>query len=165
MEDQTSLLGVSTSKATGQVQDAANTTGIKSQMNAPKEQGGESLEDAVKTADRAGGTATTPDAKVREQRKAYGTAKTENLRDSGFWRILLPTFVVLCCLLILAIPLIILVPLLYASLDPKSASNAVAHVPLVWVWIVMTIIEVGLAAVIGYGLLRIFTTQAGNYRK
>jgi len=29
----------------------------------------------------------------------------------------------------------------------------------------MTIIEVGLAVVIGYGLLRIFTTQAGNYNK
>ncbi len=160
MEDRNSIPRVPTSKTTGQVQDAANTTGTKSQVEAPKEHRGESLEDAVKAADRAGGT-----AKVHEQRKAYGTAKTENLRDSGLWRIILPTFVVLCCLAILAIPLIILGPLLYGSLNPAAASNTVAHVPLVWVWIVMTIVEVGLAAVIGYGLLRIFTTQAGNYRK
>jgi hypothetical protein len=153
------------SKTTGQAQDAANTTGTKSQVEAPKEQRGESLEDAVKAADRVGATRATPEAKVHEQRKAYGTAKTENLRDSGLWRIILPTFVVLCCLAILAIPLIILVPLLYGSLNPAAASNTVAHVSLVWVWIVMAIVEVGLAAVIGYGLLRIFTTQAGNYRK
>ncbi len=165
MEDRTSLSNVPSSKTTGQVQDAANTTGTKSEAEAPKEHGGESLEDAVKAADRAGGAAATPEAKAREQRQAYGTAKTENLRDSGVWRILIPAFVIACCLLILAIPLVILGPLLYNSLDPKAASNAVAHVPLVWVWIVMTIIEVGLAAVIGYGLLRIFTTQAGNYRK
>ncbi len=165
MEDRTSLPSMPMSKTMGQVQDAANTTGTKSQAEAPKEHGGESLEDAVKAAERAGDAAAVPDTKEREQRKAYGTAKTENLRDSGAWRILLPTFVVLCCLLILAIPLIILGPLLYGSLDPKAASNAVAHVPLVWVWIVMMVIEVGLAVVIGYGLLRIFTTQAGNYRK
>jgi|GEM_PF-808907 len=165
MDEQTSIPSVPLSKATGQVQDAANTAGTKSQMEAPKEHGGESLEGAVQAADRVGGAAATPEAKVREQRKAYGTAKTENLRDSGIWRVLLPTFVVLCCIAILAIPLVILGPLLYNSLDPNAKSNTVAHVSLVWVWIVMTIIEVGLAVVIGYGLLRIFTTQAGNYRK
>ncbi|GAC1626864.1 MAG: hypothetical protein NVS4B11_23780 [Ktedonobacteraceae bacterium] len=165
MEDKTSIPRVPSSKTAGQVQDAANTTGTKSQMEAPKEHGGESLEAATQAADRVVGTQATPEAKVQEHRQAYGTAKTENLRDSGAWRILLPTFVVLCCLAILAIPLIILVPLLYGSLNPRAASNMVAHVPLVWVWIVMTIIEVGLAVVIGYGLLRIFITQAGNYRR
>ena len=165
MEDKSSIPSVPLSTAQGQIQDPADTTGTKSEADAPQEHGGESLEDAVKAADRVGGAAATPEAKAKEQRQAYGTAKTENLRDSGAWRIILPTFVVLCCLLILAIPLIILGPLLYASLNPAAASNAVAHVSLVWVWIVMTIIEVGLAAIIGYGLLRIFTTQAGNYRK
>lgn len=165
MEDKTSISSVPSSKTMGQVQDAANTTGTKSEMNAPAEHGGESLEAAIQAAERVGGAQATPDAKAQEHRKAYGTAKTENLRDSGAWRILLPTFVVLCCLAILAIPLIILAPLLYSSLNPNAASNSVAHVPLVWVWIVMTVIEVGLAVVIGYGLLKIFVTQAGNYRK
>ena len=50
MEDRTSLPSVPTSKTPGQVQDAANTTGTKSEAEAPKEHGGESLEDAVKAA-------------------------------------------------------------------------------------------------------------------
>lgn len=165
MEDKTSIRSVPLSTTPGQIQDAADTTGTKSEMNAPDEHDGESLETALQAADRVGGTQATPEAKEPEHRKAYGTAKTENLRDSGAWRILLPTFVVLCCLAILAIPLIILAPLLYDSLNPLAKSNTVAHVQLVWVWIVMTIVEVGLAVVIGYGLLKIFVTQAGNYRK
>ncbi len=160
MEDKTSIPSVPSSKTTGQVQDAANTTGTKTEMDAPAEHGGESLEDAIKAADRVGGDAATPAAKAQEQRKAYGTAKTENLRDSGAWRILLPAFVVLCCLAILAIPLIIL-----GYLFNNSLNSTMAHVSLTWVWIVMTIIEVGLALVVGYGLLKIFITQAGNYRK
>jgi hypothetical protein len=160
MEDKTSIPSVPSSKTTGQVQDAANTTGTKTEMNAPAEHGGESLEDAIKAADRVGGAAATPGAKAQEQRKAYGTAKTENLRDSGTWRILLPAFVVLCCLAILAIPLIIL-----GYLFNNSLNSTMSHISITWVWIVMTIIEVGLALVVGYGLLRIFVTQAGNYRK
>jgi len=160
MEDQTSIPSVPSSKTTGQVQDAANTTGTKSEMNAPGEHNGESLEAAIQAAERAGGTQATSEAKEPEHRKAYGTAKTENLRDSGAWRILLPTFVVLCCLAILAIPVIILVYLFANSLNPIEA-----RVSLLWVWIVMAIIEVGFAVMIGYGLLRIFVTQAGNYHK
>jgi len=87
-----------------------------------------------------------------EHREAYGTAKTENLRDSGLWRFLLPGFVVLCCLAVLAIPLIILALLL---------RNSPAFI---WTWIVMLIIEVGIAAVLIIGFYRIFMTQAGNYR-
>ena len=38
--------------------------------------------------------ATSPDVAAEkpasEARQAYGTAKTENLRDSGLWRIVLP---------------------------------------------------------------------------
>jgi hypothetical protein len=92
-----------------------------------------------------------------EHRQAYGTAKTENLRDSGLWRFVLPAFVVLLCLALLAIPLLILGPLLYGSLAPQQ------HVQLTWVWIVMILIEVGTATVIIWGLVKIFMTQAGNY--
>jgi hypothetical protein len=99
-----------------------------------------------------------------EHRQAYGTAKTENLRDSGLWRFLLPAFVVLCCLALLAIPLLILGPLLFSSLDVHAAANQ-QHVSLTWVWVVMILIEVGTAAVIIWGLIRIFMTQAGNYRE
>ncbi len=88
---------------------------------------------------------------VSEHRQAYGTAKTENLRDSGLWRILLPSFVGLCCLAVLAIPLIILALLL---------RNAPAFI---WTWIVMLIIEIGVAAILIRGFVKIFMTQAGNY--
>lgn len=98
-----------------------------------------------------------------EQRQAYGTAKTENLRDSGVWRILLPAFVAACCLVLLAFPLIILIPLFANSLDPHAAANQLGK-PLTWLWIVMAIIEVTIIAVIIRGLVKIFMTQAGNYR-
>lgn len=95
---------------------------------------------------------------VNEQRKAYGTAKTENLRDSGTWRILLPSFVALCCLALLAVPLLILIPLLSDSIDASSPTHM-----LIWLWISMIVIEVVVAAGIIWGLLKIFVTQAGNY--
>ena len=79
-----------------------------------------------------------------EHRQAYGTAKTENLRDSGLWRILLPGFVLLCCLAVLAIPIIILALLLHNS--PSF----------VWAWITMLVIEVVIAAIIIRGLWKIF---------
>ena len=37
----------------------------------------------------------------REHRQSYGTAKTENLRDSGLWRTLLPAAIVVFCLALL----------------------------------------------------------------
>src|SRR5437588_673089 len=98
-----------------------------------------------------------------EERKAYGTAKTENLRDSGLWRILLPAFVAACCLAVLAIPLIILITLFIQSLNPKAEAN-VAGTPISWLWIVMIVLILGIAAVIIRGLIKIFMTQAGNYR-
>jgi hypothetical protein len=98
-----------------------------------------------------------------EHRKAYGTAKTENLRDSGLWRILLPGFVVLCCLALLAIPLVILGWLLFNSLSGSAAAN-VQGTPLTWLWILMILIVLFITAVIIRGLLRVFMTQAGNYR-
>src|SRR5438034_9462062 len=94
-----------------------------------------------------------------EHRTAYGTAKTENLRDSGRWRIILPAFVVLLCVAILAVPLMILIPLFVNSLDV----NAYTH-NLTWLWIVMIVLEIGFASIIIFGLLKIFLTQAGNYQ-
>ncbi len=93
-----------------------------------------------------------------EHRQAYGTAKTENLRDSGLWRIILPAFVALLCIALLAVPLIILITLFVRSLDVTAPTHN-----LWWLWIVMIILELGVAAVIARGLIKIFMTQAGNY--
>jgi hypothetical protein len=108
------------------------------------------------------GTMTAPPASTEvssaEHRQVYGTAKTENLRDSGAWRIILPAFVILLCLALLAVPLIILIPLFANSLDATAQTHG-----LVWLWIVMIILEVAIAAFIIRGLVKIFITQAGNY--
>jgi hypothetical protein len=93
-----------------------------------------------------------------EHRQAYGTAKTENLRDSGLWRIILPAFVALVCIALLAVPLIILIPLFVRSLDATAPTHSLS-----WLWIVMIILELGVAVVIARGLIKIFMTQAGNY--
>ena len=98
-----------------------------------------------------------------ESRQAYGTAKTENLQDSGLWRIALPVFVILCCVALLAIPLIILIPLFSNSLWAGAASNK-EHISLTWLWIVLIILDVSIAAIAIRGLLKIFITQAGNYQ-
>jgi uncharacterized membrane protein YcjF (UPF0283 family) len=101
----------------------------------------------------------TTEIAATEHRTAYGSARTENLRDSGWWRIVLPAFVVLLCIAVLAIPQIILIPLFVNSLDV----NAQTH-NLTWLWTAMIVLEMGIAAIIIYGLLKIFLTQAGNYR-
>ena len=103
--------------------------------------------------------ATSPEIVATEHRTAYGTAKTENLRDSGMWRYILPAFVILLCLAILAVPLLILIPLFVNSLDVTSHTHN-----LTWLWLTMIVLEVGIAALIIYGLLKIFLTQAGNYQ-
>ncbi len=97
-----------------------------------------------------------------EHRQAYGTAKTENLRDNGLWRIILPAFVVVCCLILLAFPLIILTPLFFNSLNTNAAANIV-HTPLTWIWIVMVIIELTIIIVVIRGLIKIFMTTSGSY--
>jgi hypothetical protein len=89
-----------------------------------------------------------------EPRQAYGTAKTENLRDSGLWRIFLPAIVIVGCLSLSAIPLIVLVPLLMMALDPHSPSGP-AGVQLAWLWVTMIIIVLSCAAIIVQGLLKI----------
>ena len=98
-----------------------------------------------------------------EQRQAYGTAKTEDLRDNGLWRILLPGFVLVCCLILISFPLIILTPLFFKSLDSNAAAN-LANIPLTWIWVTMVIIEVGIIAIVVRGLIKIFMTPTGNYR-
>ena len=99
---------------------------------------------------------------AEEHREAYGTAKTENLRDNGLWRIILPAFVVVCCLILLSFPLIILTPLFFNSLNSNAAAN-LANTPLTWLWITMIIIEVGIIAIVIRGLIKIFMTTADNY--
>ena len=97
-----------------------------------------------------------------EHREAYGTAKTESLRDNGLWRIILPAFVLVCCLILLSFPLIILTPLFFNSLNSNAAAN-LANTPLTWLWITMIIIEVGIIAIVIRGLIKIFMTTADNY--
>lgn len=108
-------------------------------------------------------TTTTASQPASEHRQAYGTAKTENLSDSGWWRVLLPLVVLGGSLALIAIPLIFLIPLLIKSFDPANPANAQGN-PLTWLWIVMIVLIIAIAAVIIRGLLKIFFTQAGNYR-
>lgn len=97
-----------------------------------------------------------------EHREAYGTAKTENLRDSGWWRVLLPLVVIGGCVALLAIPLIFLIPLLIKSFDAANPANAQGD-PLTWLWIVMILLILVIDGVIIRGLGKVFFTQAGNY--
>jgi hypothetical protein len=117
---------------------------------------------ATDTTASAHNTSTSVQKADSEHRQVYGTAKTENLRDSGLWRIILPTVVGLFCLTLFVVPLLILVPLLTNSImgiihhDQQEGQ-------LLWIWITMIVIEIAIWAVIAYGLLKALTTQAGNY--
>jgi hypothetical protein len=108
-------------------------------------------------------TTVTTTQPATEHRQAYGSAKTENLRDSGWWRVLLPLVVLGGSLALLVIPLIFLIPLLIKSFDPNNPANTQGN-PLTWLWIVMILLIVAISAVIIRGLIKIFFTQAGNYR-
>lgn len=99
-----------------------------------------------------------------EHRQVYGTAKTENLRDSGLWRIILPTAVGLFCLTLFVVPLLILIPLLINSITGIVNHNQ-QEAQLLWIWITMIVIEVAIWVVIAYGLFKAFMTQAGNYAR
>lgn len=98
-----------------------------------------------------------------EHREAYGTAKTESLRGFGWWRLLLPLVVLGGCLAMLAIPLLFLIPLLIKSFDPANPANAHGQ-PLSWLWIAMIVIILAVVSIAIRGLLKVFFTQAGNYR-
>ncbi|QBD82070.1 hypothetical protein EPA93_41275 [Ktedonosporobacter rubrisoli] len=95
-----------------------------------------------------------------EHRESFGTAKTENLQDSGLWRILLPAFIIIASLALIAIPLIILVWLLSFTLNPHSPMGPLQ---LTWLWIVMIIIALFIAGILIRGMFKIFMSQAGNY--
>ena len=105
----------------------------------------------------------TPARAETERRQAYGTAKTENLRDSGLWRIILPAAAIIFCAILFVIPLGILIPLLLNSIHALNTPGA-AEGQLIWLWVTMIVIEIGAAYIIARGILRIFLTQAGNYR-
>ena len=108
-------------------------------------------------------TTLTVPQQPTEHREAYGTATTENLQDSGWWHVLLPLVVIGGCLAFLAIPLMFLIPLLVKSFDPANPANQLGY-PLTWLWIVMILLVLTLDTVIIRGLLKVFFTQAGNYR-
>jgi hypothetical protein len=105
-----------------------------------------------------------PPVQATEEKKAYGTAKTEDLRDSGLWRIILPIVIIAFCVTLFAVPLMILIPLLATSLDPHSAAR-LAGISLSWIWITLIIVAVGTATVIVRGLVKVFLTQPGNYHQ
>jgi ABC-type bacteriocin/lantibiotic exporter with double-glycine peptidase domain len=102
----------------------------------------------------AAGQPTTTEPTEKSTPESPEVAATEHR-----WRIILPAFVVLLCVAILAVPLMILIPLFVNSLDV----NAYTH-NLTWLWIVMIVLEIGFASIIIFGLLKIFLTQAGNYQ-
>jgi hypothetical protein len=102
---------------------------------------------------------------AHEHREAYGTAKTENLRTSGLWRILLPTVVGIFALSLFVVPLLILIPLLTNSViairggDPNSA-----EAQLLWVWITMIVLEMAVCAIIARWAFKVFFSQATSYQ-
>jgi hypothetical protein len=107
-------------------------------------------------------SAQSTNGSTQKAGQVYGTAKTENLRDFGLWRIILPTVVGLFCFTLFVVPLLILVPLLSNSILGIINHNS-GEAQLLWIWITMIVIEVAVWAVIAYGLLKAFLTQAGNY--
>jgi len=113
--------------------------------------------DAVPTSEKAASSAV----RETEHRQAYGTAKTENLRDSGSWRFILPTAVVIFCIVLIVVPLVILIPLLSNSI--ASASIGGKEGGFIWLWISMIVLELAICAIVIKGLTKIFMTQAGNY--
>jgi hypothetical protein len=115
---------------------------------------------ATQTAQAPTSSNKTP---VVEHRQVYGTAKTENLRDTGLWRWLVPVVAVALCAALFVVPLLILIPLLYGSIVAVSAGPQ-QEAQLLWLWIVMIVLEIAIAIVIARGILKIFVTQAGNYR-
>jgi hypothetical protein len=104
-----------------------------------------------------------PATATYEHRQAYGTAKTENLRTSGLWRILLPTAVVLFALSLFVVPLLILIPLLANSIAAIGVGNQ-NEAQLLWVWITMIVLEMAVCVVIARWAFRVFFSQATSYQ-
>jgi hypothetical protein len=104
-----------------------------------------------------------PATATHEHRQAYGTAKTENLRTSGLWRILLPTAVVLFALSLFVVPLLILIPLLANSIAAIGVGNQ-NEAQLLWVWITMIVLEMAVCVIIARWAFRVFFSQAISYQ-
>jgi hypothetical protein len=100
---------------------------------------------------------------THEHRQAYGTAKTENLRTSDLWRILLPTVVVISALSLFIVPLLILIPLLANSIAAIGSGNQ-NEAQLLWVWITMIVLEMAVCVVIARWFFRVFFSQAISYQ-
>ena len=98
-----------------------------------------------------------------EHREVYGTAKTENLRTSGLWRVLLPTIVTIFALALFVVPLLILIPLLTNSITAIGTGDQ-SEVQLLWVWITMIVLEMALCVIIARWIFRVFFSQAINYQ-
>jgi hypothetical protein len=105
-----------------------------------------------------------PETATREHRQAYGTAKTENLRTSDLWRTLLPTFVILCGLALIVVPLVILIPLLGNSIAAIGDATQTGEAQLLWVWITMIVLEMALCFVIARWIFRVFFSQKTSYQ-
>ncbi len=117
---------------------------------------------SVPTPAKAAPASVSSPERAIEHRETYGTAKTENLSDSGLWRLILPAAVVVFCIALIIIPLIILIPLLSNSI--AAAATGGKEGGLIWLWITMIILELAICAVVIRGFTKIFMTQAGNYR-
>jgi len=100
-------------------------------------------------------TAPSTEVAGTEHRQAYGTAKTENLRDSGLWRLLLPGFIGVSCLLLIGTPLIILTLLFMTTIQANEPQ-------MLWLWATMAVIELAVVAFIVWGLLKRFILS-NNY--
>jgi hypothetical protein len=100
---------------------------------------------------------------TEEHRQVYGTAKTENLRTSDLWRILLPTVVVIFALSLFVVPLMILIPLLTNSITAIGGGNQ-SEAQLLWVWITMIVLEMALCVIIARWLFKVFFSQTISYQ-
>src|SRR5205814_9457037 len=89
-------------------------------------------------------TAPSTEVAGTEHRQAYGTAKTENLRDSGLYRLLLPGFIIVACLLLVGTPLIILTLLFVTTIQANEMS-------LLWLWAAMAVVEFAVVGFIVWG--------------
>jgi type II secretory pathway component PulF len=118
----------------------------------------------LQTASSAEETTTNQHVKPnrQEHRQAYGTAKTENLRTSNFWRILQPAIVLIFATALFIVPLLILIPLLSNSLQALNTPNQ-AEAQLLWVWITMIVLELALCTTIACWIFKTFFSQQESY--
>ena len=69
------------------------------------------------------------------------------------WRTFTMVIVLALGISVVLVPLILLIPLLIRALDPSNPTYATEH-PLLWLWITMTVVEMGLAFFIIWATFR-----------